>query len=127
MLRPLTVTATFDWDMNMEEGGGQYCIATLSCRATADVRPGEPRTWHDPGCGPEVENFRDIEVEGMRFIPKAPDGKRWDRKWFTPHDTLRDWILSYLNTGAADADFADAADDIGYGPDPDMQREARAG
>lgn len=125
MLKPITVTAEFTYEPEIDG----FALATFECRATADVRPGEAaRPWHDdPGCGAEVENFRDIEVEGLKYDFKRPIGDRSVRKWFVPHDTLRDWIMAYLNTGKADFAFEDAANDIGFGPDPDALRELRAG
>src|SRR5690606_6653640 len=106
MLRPIEVTTTFTFEP--EQDG--FALAVFECRATADVRPGEPaRPWHDdPGCGPEVENFRNIEVEGVRYDLNRPAGERSQRRWFTPNDALRDWILSYLNSGKADSEFEDA-------------------
>lgn len=121
--RPITVTAEFTYEM--EQGG--FSLATFECRATADVRLGEPaRPYHDdPGCGPEVEDFRDIEVEGVKYHRNAENGdRRWEKKWLKPHDSIRDMILAHLNTGAADWAFEDEAQD-NAGPDPDMQREMR--
>jgi hypothetical protein len=111
MPRPIAVTVEFTFDM--EQDG--FSLASVDCRATADVRSGEPARPYqdDPGSGPEVEGFRDIEVEGTRYDMARPAGERSQRRWFKPHDTLRDWILAYLESGAVDGQFEDAADNAG--------------
>lgn len=108
---PTPVKTEFVYQM---EVGGLF-VTEIECRACATVRPGEPcRPWQDdPGSGPEVESFTDLEVlteDGYRPI---------GGHWLYPH------ILAHLESGAEDERFAKAVDS--FGPDPDSLRELRAG
>lgn len=95
------------------EVGGLF-VAEIECRAVATVAPGEPAMpYHDdPGCGPEVEDFTDLEVlteDGYRPI---------GGHWLHPH------ILAHLESGAENERFAGSVDS--FGPDPDYRRDLLA-
>jgi hypothetical protein len=99
--------------------------AEFECRAVAMVKPGEPcRPWQDdPGSGPEVESIRDIQVDVGSW---DRDRKRHVAEWVDADQHLEAMILAYLDSGAENDSFEDAANDIGFGPDPDYARELRA-
>lgn len=103
-----TIEFTFDYKLD-----GETVAEFDPVRATADVWPGsEPwfdplRGIGDPGCGPEVENFRDVKVASGTYDRAT---KRMKYQWHEPDANLRELILDYLGTGAEDGSFMDAAE-----------------